>query len=184
MTVHEQKKLLRRELIARRSQLDAAERKAADEIIYRKLLSLKKVQNASAVLCYVSAHSEVDTRRFIENCLELKKTVAAPKCLDGQSMVFKVIDSLSDLESGMYGIDEPKAYCRDISRERFCGSVLIVPGLSFDKDGYRLGYGKGYYDRFISRYDGYCIGLCRKDFLTDSVLRDEYDMPVSLVITD
>ena len=99
-------------------------------------------------------------------------------------MEFCVITSFSDLEKGMYGIYEPKKDCTVLEAEKITDSVLIVPGLCFNDEGFRLGYGKGYYDRFISRYKGYSIGVCYKEFMTDEIPTDEYDKPVDTVITD
>lgn len=184
ITVNERKKLLRKEIIAKRKQFNESTVTAKNAVITDKLLSLDKVQNADIVLPFVSANGEVGTRELISRLLGNGKTVAVPRCIDDSNMEFCVIHSFDDLEKGMYGIDEPKKSCAVIDAADKENSVLIVPALCFNDKGYRLGYGKGYYDRFISRYKGYTVGVCYKEFLTDDIPTDEYDKCVDIVVTD
>lgn len=184
ITVNEQKKLLRKVMLQKRKELSDSETAVKNSAITEKLLSLEKVQSAELILSFVSARGEVGTREFISKCLEAGKTVAVPRCIDGSNMEFCVIHTFDDLEKGMYGIDEPKQHCEIIKAENAQNSVLIVPALCFNSDGYRLGYGKGYYDRFISRYKGYTVGVCYSEFMTDDIPVDEYDRCVDIVITE
>ena len=172
ITVNEQKKLLRKVMLQKRKELSDSE------------TAVKKMQSAELILPFVSARGEVGTREFIARCFVAEKTVAVPRCIDGSNMEFCVIHTFDDLEKGMYGIDEPKQHCEIIKAENAQNSVLIVPGLCFSYDGYRLGYGKGYYDRFISRYKGYTVGVCYSEFMTDDIPVDEYDRCVDIVITE
>lgn len=184
ITVNEQKKQLRRAMLQKRKELSESETAVKNFAITEKLLSLAKVQSAELILPFVSAKGEVDTREFIARCFDVGKTVAVPRCIDGSNMKFCVIHTFDDLEKGMYGIDEPKEYCEVIKAENAENSVLIVPALCFDTKGYRLGYGKGYYDRFISRYSGFTVGVCYSEFITDDIPIDEYDRCVDIVITE
>ncbi len=151
--------------------------------IFSLLVSSDLYKNADTVLAYWSVGSEVSTRRIIDRALEDKKKVALPKCTDKNgNMVFYYISSLSDLSEGMYGIKEPLT---DVIADDFDESaVCIVPGLSFDKCGYRLGYGKGYYDRFLSRFCGISIGLCYDSCLSEELPTDGFDMKVNYIITN
>lgn len=184
ITVNEQKKQLRKAMLQKRKELSDSETAAKNSAITEKLLSLEKIQSADLILPFVSAKGEVGTRELIARCLDAGKTVAVPRCIDGSNMEFCVIHTFDDLEKGMYGIDEPKEYCEVIKAEDAENSVLIVPALCFNAKGYRLGYGKGYYDRFISRYKGYTVGVCYDEFLTEEIPVDEYDRCVDTVITD
>ena len=184
ITVNEQKKLLRKAALQKRKELSDSETAVKNAAITENLLSLEKVQSADLILPFVSARGEVGTREFIARCFAAGKTVAVPRCIDGSNMEFCVIHTFDDLEKGMYGIDEPKQHCEIIKAENAHNSVLIVPGLCFSYDGYRLGYGKGYYDRFISRYKGYTIGVCYSEFMTDDIPVDKYDRCVDIVITE
>ncbi len=184
ITVNEQKKQLRKAMLQKRKELSDSETAAKSSVITAKLLSLEKIRSADLVLPFVSAKGEVGTRELIARCLDAGKTVAVPRCIDGSNMEFCVIHTFDDLEKGMYGIDEPKEYCEVIKAESAENSVLIVPALCFNAKGYRLGYGKGYYDRFISRYKGYTVGVCYSEFITDDIPVDEYDRCVDIVITE
>lgn len=184
ITVNEQKKQLRKAMLQKRKELSESETAVKNSAITEKLLSLAKVQSAELILPFVSAKGEVGTRELIAKCLDAGKTVAVPRCIDGSNMEFCVIHTFDDLEKGMYGIDEPKEYCEVIKAEDAENSVLIVPALCFNAKGYRLGYGKGYYDRFISRYKGYTVGVCYSEFITDDIPVDEYDRCVDIVITE
>ena len=140
-------------------------------------------KNADAVFTYYSDGSEVDTLTIIEKALRDNKKVALPKCSDRNgNMRFYYISSPEDLSEGMYGIMEPSA---DFPADDFSSkSLCVVPGLSFDKDGYRLGYGKGYYDRFLSQFKGVSIGMCFDECLTSYLPRDEFDIKVDYIITN
>lgn len=171
-------------MLQKRKELSESETAVKNSAITEKLLSLAKVQSAELILPFVSAKGEVGTREFIARCFDAGKAVAVPRCIDGSNMEFCVIHTFDDLEKGMYGIDEPKEYCEVIKAENAENSVLIVPALCFDTKGYRLGYGKGYYDRFISRYSGFTVGVCYSEFITDDIPIDEYDRCVDIVITE
>ena len=172
MSVNEQKKQLRKALLQKRKLLCDSETAVKNAAITENLLSLEKVRTADTILPFVSTDGEVDTREFITQCLKAGKNVAVPRCIDGSNMEFCVIHTFDDLEKGMYGIDEPK------------NSVLIVPALCFNAKGFRLGYGKGYYDRFINGYKGYTVGVCYEEFLTEDIPVDDYDRCVDIVITE
>lgn len=99
-------------------------------------------------------------------------------------MSFHKISSLDDLSPGAFGIYGPSENAPAAQPEEMRNSVCIIPGLAFDSNGGRLGYGGGYYDRFLAGYTGVSIGLCREEtFSADPLPRDEYDIPVDTVVT-
>lgn len=179
--INQEKKTLRAEYSALRNSLTDIEAKSAS--ICDLLINSDLFKNADTVLLYWSVGSEVVTHKMIDKALSDSKKVALPKCIDKDgNMLFYYVVSLSDLSNGMYGIKEPvtdKLY--DISDS--C-SICLVPGLCFTKDGYRLGYGKGYYDRFLSDFQGVSVGLCFEDCLAEYLPVDMYDKKVDYVITD
>ena len=182
MSVNEQKKQLRKALLQKRKLLCADETAVKNAAITENLLSLEKVQSADIILPFVSTDGEVDTREFITQCLKAGKNVAVPRCIDGSNMEFCVIHTFDDLEKGMYGIDEPKKSCAVIDAACAENSVLIVPALCFNAKGFRLGYGKGYYDRFLSGFCGSRIGIVYSDFILPEVPRGRYDERVDMLI--
>ena len=148
-----------------------------------KLINSELYKNADVVFCYWPTKSEVDTKKVILSALADKKKVALPKCTDKDgNMTFYYITSLDDLSEGMYGIMEPdERYTADVYN---INSICVVPGLAFDLKGYRLGYGKGYYDRFLGSFCGTSIGVCFHECLTKELLINEFDKKVDYIITD
>lgn len=175
----DRKKLLRTELVGMRRKMDISVRKEYDERIYNNLMELDCVKSGHTFLVYASSPVEVDTRRFINTLLAAGKTVAVPKCV-GKDMRFLVISSLSELVRSGFGVDEPVSG-QEIGS--FDGTVCIVPALRFDREGYRLGWGGGFYDRFLANYGGVSVGICYEQCCGD-VPKNEYDIPVDKVITE
>ena len=137
-------------------------------------------KNASVVFCYVSYGSEVDTHTLINQMLGLGKVVLVPLCTDKNgSMISVRINSFDELKEGMYGIFEPVC-CTEFDKTKI--DVSIIPGVAFDKKGYRIGYGKGYYDRFLADISTFKIGLSHSELYFDSLVHDENDVKVDMVI--
>ncbi len=155
-----------------------------DRKIKNKLLNLWAVRDADEILCYVSTDIEVDTREFISELLLRGKRVAVPRCEGGNSeMNFYYINSLSELLPGSFGVLEPDPQTSTIVGKSQ-HSVCIVPAFMFDENGFRLGYGKGYYDRYLSRYEGSTVGVCYSENLQNELYHGKYDRAVDLVVTD
>ena len=159
------------------------DRDTKNKSIAESVLNSQQYKNADKIYAYWSVDSEVDTHIIISKALDDGKKVALPKCTDKDgNMKFYYITSISDLIDGMYGIKEPQVKSQ---AENFTEcSLCLVPALSFDVDGYRLGYGKGYYDRFLSRFTGVSIGLCYTDCLCEKLPRDNYDKRVNYIFTN
>lgn len=163
---------------------DTAERGAADRAIFSRVVAADEYKSCTKLLAYVSAPIEVDTSLIIAHAFGAGKEVYAPRCVEGtRLMEFCRIRSFDDLESGYFGILEPKDGC-----ERLAGfdakTVCIVPALAYDSQGYRLGYGKGFYDTFLSGFIGVKLGICYDSCTVSSVFRDSFDVPVDILITD
>jgi len=168
---------------ARRS-MDKTLKQNYDKKIQNKLLNLFLVREADVVLTYVSTSIEVKTLDFISALLEQGKKVAVPKCLnDKGDMDFFLINSLDDLEDGFFGVREPNPEIAEkvLTTEK---TVCVVPAFLFDEKGYRLGYGKGYYDRFLSKFSGKTVGICYEENIRDSLMHGKYDRPVTLIVTE
>ena len=173
--MRELKSVLRRELISRRRELSDDEKSAWDSDIFEQIKPL--LNKASEVFTYASSEIEVDTRRLIKFCLENKIPVALPISGDTE-LTFCYISRMEELKPGRFGIDEPiigNAACAD---ER---TLCIVPALCADGNGFRLGYGRGYYDRFLSGFCGTSVILCYQSFRCE-VPREQHDMRADLTI--
>ena len=155
-------------------------REIKNNVIYNKIINNKKINNAKLLLIYVSTKYEVDTIKIIKYYLD-KKLIAVPKIEDGM-MNFYYINSLNDLKVGYFNILEP---ITNKKVTNFNDTVSITPGICFSYDLNRIGYGKGYYDKFYAKHmDIYKVGLCYKELLLDSVPYDQFDIKVDDIITN
>ncbi len=176
--MQEVKRTLRRELIRKRREMPVDLRAVADESIFRQLIPL--LDEASAVLTYVSTDIEVDTRRILQYCFDNGIDVAVPVSGDTELEFFKIND-FSDLSEGRYNILEP--VFRELPFNGDNRALCIVPALCADGDGLRLGYGKGYYDRFLGRFNGKSVIICYSDFRME-VPAEPHDKKADLTIFD
>lgn len=179
----EDKKQLRKAFKQQRKDISSDLKLKLDKRIAYRFLESKLYKNCDELLIYVSFDIEVCTHKIIETALKEKK-VYCPRCVPGTNIIeFFSIKSKNDLVSGSYGILEPK---HDISPQNLFSdkSVCVVPGLSFDSRGYRLGFGKGYYDRFLSDFNGAKVGVCYESFLCEHLPSDDYDISVGYLITE
>lgn len=151
--------------------------------IAEKLFSLDEYKKCKTILAFVSKDIEVSTEAIITKAFSDGKTVAVPRC-DAQrnTMTFCIIKSRDDLRAGYYGIPEPKDTCDEL--KSFDSSICLVPALAYDKKLFRVGFGKGFYDRFLNDYSGVSVGVCYSDCITEQLPCDEFDRPVDILITD
>ena len=150
-----------------------------DKIICEKVINNHFVEKSNTILIYVSKDSEVDTINLINYLLKYKK-VAVPK-VNNNLIDFYYINSLDDLEKGFFNILESTT---NKKVNDFNNAICITPGICFNKEGYRIGYGKGYYDRFFSKHKIYAIGLCYQECLINDNFDNSYDIKVNEVISD
>ena len=180
-----EKQRLREERLAAREALSEQERSVLDDRITQKLLAISEYVEATTVLTYVSVSSEVSTRMFIECALRDGKTVAVPRCLPGHCLEFVAITSLDQLIAAPFGLLEPPKELPALTEEQMNASICIVPALLVDIKGYRLGYGAGFYDRFLSTYSGKKICLAYQQNLSRTMLpHTAFDIAVDVVITE
>ena len=180
-----EKQRLREERLAAREALSEQERSVLDDRITQKLLATSEYAEATTVLTYVSVSSEVSTRMFIERALRDGKTVAVPRCLPGHCLEFVAITSLDQLVPAPFNLLEPSKDLSALTEGHMDDSICIVPALLVDTKGYRLGYGAGFYDRFLSTYSGKKICLAYQQNLSKTELpHTAFDVPIDMVITE
>jgi 5-formyltetrahydrofolate cyclo-ligase len=156
------------------------DRNKKTNIILRKLLRIKAFKRAKRVMFYISLKGEVDTTEMIKEAQKLGKMILVPVCLN-RTIIACILDEKARLQRGPYGVWEPvvkkSVPARDVG-------LVIVPGLAFDKKGNRLGRGKGYYDRFLSKIpsDVSTIGLAFDFQILPSVPATSTDISVQKVI--
>jgi len=177
------KKTLRDKYKTLRDQLSASYRKEAARKIAGHLFSLPQWKCSRSVGLYLSVRSEVDTSEIIRQAFMEGKKVRAPKVLSDTKMRFFEVLNAKDFKKGKFGILEPKLACKKVGCSTM--DLLIVPGIVFDKKGYRLGHGFGYYDRFLPRASrAFKVGLSYGKTLEASLPHDAKDCPVQAVITE
>lgn len=179
------KKTLRREILKKRDALSAEDRYNLSKKIHKNLFERPEFVSAKQVLCYVDFRSEVSTEKIIEESLKRGKRVFCPKVLSGEWMEFYEVAGKNDLESGAYGILEPLA---DENRKYAFlenDDLMILPGACFDRTGNRIGYGAGYYDRYLQMYPNLKkVGICFACQLTEQIWAESTDQKVDMIITE
>ena len=182
MDLEERKKALRQEIKAAAAALDEGYTKEADLQIFRHVAGLPEYEQAGTLFCFVGTSSEIDTAPILEEALRQGKRVSVPKCTARGIMEVREIRSLRDLEAGKYGILEPEAHAPVIQPEEI--NLAIVPCMSCSYDGRRLGYGGGYYDRYLVRTRAVKAVICRDRIMRDDIPVEEHDQAVDMVISE
>lgn len=175
---------LRKKYRSIRENMDLKIKNIWDNKILKKVTALSKYKNCDMLFTYVSKDIEVDTIEIIKRAWQDGKKVAVPACnKETLEMNFYLINSMDDLEKGAFGLLEPK---KDICEkaEETENTICIIPGFSFDQEGFRLGYGYGYYDRFLQNFKGTKIGLCYNNCMTIRLPHGRYDCSVNVLVTN
>lgn len=185
-----EKREIRKQILKKRDLLSLEYRKEANEKIFQKLVSLKEYKEAGLIMPYINYKSEVDTKKLIMQALTERKRVAVPKVLNRSGeMEFYEITSLQEVISGYKGIEEPDIIGKsplDIKREP--GKVLLImPGAAFDSLCNRIGYGGGFYDRYLEKYS--CdnlntLALCYEIQIVEKIESEIFDQKPAMVLTE
>lgn len=174
---------MRSEFRRRISEISSRVRKAKSGKILKKILKDVLFQEAKTVFTYVALPQEVQTAGLIRQALRLGKRVFAPrmKARNPHFDICEILDPVRHLKKGRYGVLEPKRG-RKIHRGQL--DLIIVPGLAFDKEGNRLGRGKGFFDRFLEKTGKTPkIGLAFKEQMTKKIPVERHDIPMDRIIT-
>ena len=155
-----------------------------DSLVAQNLLSLDEIKKADTVLCYISLDDEICTDEIVRVLLDSGKSVGAPYCVDNNgNMDFYYITDFDDLRIQSFGVREPVIEkCKKVTS--FDNTIIILPGLCFDSNGNRLGYGKGYYDRFLQIHSLISVGLCYNSLIVKKVPTDMYDKKADIIVTE
>lgn len=175
------KNQLKQSIIEQRNSLTKKEILEKSNQIGENLFNLEIFKNSKTVMLFVSFNSEVYTHDMIRYSLK-NKTVIIPKVLHHEIEPSVIIDFDNLIPSGKFGILEPIEIMK-IAYKNI--DLVLVPGIGFDKEGHRVGYGSGYYDKFLKKVPkAIKIGLAFDFQIVDKVPREEHDVPVDLVVTD
>ena len=177
---------IREEYKSHRREMDASEKFRRDSAICKYATDLVSFRYAEYVLLYAAQPDEIDIYEVARVAFEKGKKVLFPRCdKKTHTMKYHIVNSLDELSPDAYGICEPSEECPVYDSERDGGSaVCFVPGLVYDKEGYRLGYGKGFYDRYLSSFSGCTIGVVYSDYILPEVPRGRFDVSVDILLTE
>lgn len=188
--MHDRKKELRSRVLAVRDALPDAARGAHSQVIAQKILSSEAFRAARVVLLYSSFGKEFDTSGLIRAAVEARKTLVFPKVNRSRDRLdlyqVRLLDR--DLVPGIWGIREPDPeQCPPVSPSAL--DFILMPGVAFDREGGRLGYGKGYYDKLLASCGGgtdgpSTVAAAFECQLVDAVPREAHDVPVDAVVTE
>lgn len=172
------KKELRKQFIKIRK--DSFDERTSN-VIFERLVALDEYKKAKHILCYVSYNSEVDTFALMNRILQDGKKLYLPRCIpETREMDICNVKDLSELETGAYGIKEPQgiAVSPDIL------DIAIVPMVAFDREKTRLGYGGGYYDRFLKKTDIVKVGIAFSKQEAEKLVKEVTDIPMDIIVTE
>lgn len=179
MQENSDKSSLRRLLLAKRDNISADFIEIASKKIQKNLRKIDLYKKARTIAAYYSIGSEVKTLDIMQEILSEGKTLALPRVID-DSLIFCNVRKFDDLEKGEFGIMEPKQNCAEITTF----DVILVPTVAMTQTGQRLGYGKGFYDRFLKGRDTPTIALTYSKLLVKNIPRSDGDIPIQWVVTE
>ena len=177
MSIPDEKKKLRTQMRTLSASLTAEQKSSASEAALKNLEQQAFFTTAKTVLLYWSLPDEVPTQTVIKKWTK-KKIILLPAIVEDK-LEARLFTSKKDMETGSFGIVQPIG-------EAFTGKIdlAIVPGLAFDKNGCRLGRGKGFYDRFLSAFPGLKCGLCWDFQLVEEVPHEAFDVKMDMIVTE
>ena len=179
MSVSIQKSALRKHLLEKRDATSAELRNILSGKIHENIRKISSYINSQNIACYFPIGSEVDTSDIMLNILEEGKNLLLPKIVD-DNIEFYIVPNLEALEKGSFEIMEPKDSCRRAEKI----DCVLIPTIGVSKSGVRLGYGKGYYDRFLSSTDATKISLTYSKQIVKSVPNDSHDVKIDWIVTE
>ncbi|NMB26820.1 MAG: 5-formyltetrahydrofolate cyclo-ligase [Tissierellia bacterium] len=181
------KKVLRKKMLEKRSQLSLEKIEEKSKIIANNLFNLNQYKKANFIFSFISFKDEVNTHEIIKKSISIGKRVGVPIPVPKtkELKVSELIDFDKELDLGFYNILTPKdKYIRIVPPQLV--DLVLVPGVAFDKRGYRVGYGGGYYDRFFNNInkDIIKIGLCYEMQILSEVPKNSHDIPIDFILTE
>lgn len=171
---------IRSELRAKRRALTAEEQNVMSVKITEQLISLPCIMQAETVMIYMSAFKEPSTAEIAEYLKSSQKKIVVP-ISNTQDYTITPVYLSGALSAGAYGIPEP-TLCKPADIKAI--DVALIPGIGFDLSGSRIGFGKGYYDRFLAEFTGLKIGICYDFQMLADIPTSEHDVKMDLIITE
>jgi len=174
---------IRKELLEKRNKLSTYEILKKSNKILEKLKGLEEFSKASVFACYISFGSEVYTHGLIKEYVERKKVLVPVVNKESKEIFLAHIKSWKELDSGAYGILEPrKEFLRPVGYNEV--EVIIVPGIAFDENGNRIGYGEGYFDKLLGNINAFKIALAYDFQVLKKIPNEKHDIKMDIIVTE
>ena len=179
----ERKSEIRKSAIQKRLTMSEEEVFEKSRIITKMVLGLQEYHRAATIFCYVDFRKEVQTRKIIEESWQRGKCVAVPR-VEGAEMKFYRVREWSDLKAGYMGILEPAETCEEIHAEKG-NPLMIMPGVAFDERCSRIGYGGGYYDKYLSKAkEIYKVAVAFEQQVYQELPCEAHDLRPDIIVTE
>ena len=185
--LRERKNIIREKYKTLRREMEPSLKQKLDTMICDRFLALTSYRFADTLLMFAPLKDEIDIFPIVRDALRRGKTVAFPRCNgNDNTMTYYIVNDLTQLKEGSYGIREPEPSLPvyDPARSETEHTICFIPALVFDREGYRLGYGKGFYDRYLSAYKGTKMGVGYSRCVVDTLPRGRFDTAVDFVLTE
>ena len=182
-TTAEEKARLRRQVRAQLSDLSPEELRESDQALFEAFLALPQVEEARSLFLFWGIPGrEPETEILVQTLTARGKRVGLPRMLPERGMEVRLFQPEVPMAQVSFGIWEPPESAPLLKREEI--QVALVPAVCYDRDRYRLRFGGGYYDRWLSGFQGFTVGLCRECVLQPQVPREAHDQRVDLLLTE
>lgn len=185
--IRKHKSEIREYYINKRRNIDEGEKAERDAKVSANFIASATFRFCDVLLLYMPKADEIDITPIALAALEAGKRVAFPCCNpDDRSMIFRYVSSLDELTESVLGISEPSPDCEAFDKTSCenANVVVVVPGIVYDKKGFRIGYGGGYYDRYLSSFAGTKVGVAYTDFIANAVPHGRFDLAVDVLMTE
>lgn len=155
----------------------------ASEIVCELIAQTNEFLFADTVLLYFPINNEISPLPLMKAAIKMGKSVAFPVCQRAdKTLLFRIVDGLDDLKQADFGLFEPNAALKVATPTE--KTLCIVPAILFSREGYRIGYGGGYYDRFLKNFNGTSVGITYDELLFDSIPHEAHDVPLNMIISE
>ncbi len=182
-TTAEAKKALRARLRREFAAISPEECRTSDRALFDRFLSLQQVEKADTLFLFWGIPGrEPETEQLVRELARQGKRVGLPRMLPGHQMEVRQFDPRIPMQKAAFGIWEPSEEALLLSKADI--DLALVPAVCYDRRGYRLGFGGGYYDRWLEDFSGRMVGLCRESLLQEQVPIEEHDARVDVVLTE
>ena len=182
MDIRTYKNELRTQYSEKRKALSSEQKNKLDESIAKRFINMLSYRYSNQILFYASTDAEISTTSIFEQALNVGKACYFPKCYEDSKMSFYKVNSPDELVPDAFNIKAPVNETEIYKPQP--SDIIIVPAMSYDSKGFRLGYGKGFYDRFLPDFLGTKIGFCYSDFMAESLPKGRYDISVDIIVTE